>query len=1043
MRRQKVEAINRFFITFGLVTLIASGGQGTSSDPSKNPTKSSVPKAQGTGLQNALQPLGAKRGKVVRPYEDSNENKVDVKKTKELIAAIDMILKNDKQVESKVDLYIKKAYLLYSLGKKLKIHAGEDTNLKKSSYLPYFDQSLTIADQLVTIDKRKPLLGKQQHALIHFVRGSIAFELGKDSDMLQEFTASLNYDSNTRQSSSMALIIAEHYFDHDKFEEAIQSYQRLYSQYDNQQKGIADYKTAWSYLILKNHQKAEAFFVQSVKIKPEHSLIDDSIRDLAYVSAQVRNEDQNLEFAKKVFEKNINHRAAFLLALIRQMFSIDKKRIPYKLFNEAFKTNRSLNEKVQILGILISYERREYPTKGQIIAFNHLYNLVNRTKLEKIGEMLAAAKQLSDDLEFYIKIFVDGYMQKIQAVKITDRSQYTEILNKMIPFHLDHFGVEKNVLLYYSLWIDIAHKEEDLVLLDTIQKHWEVKKIKFSDSQLDAKIDNRLRVESIGLLEKKSTQDPRLKGRLLAELLAFGEKYPNDVNILPIAKRISEIYLVEGKFKEAVPYLKTIYLREPKVDSFYNLKLAAFQLGDYDSVTNDPETLKYEKEPRVLDLLRESNLKQAAKYLEKNEFSKYEDSIRFYLKSKPDEKKAIIVYSDYFSKLLERKQNEKVCSEYGNMDKNIKEDKNILKYIESSLDLMFSEGAFFDCPSYSGVLAQGSGQKPGQKFGQRSEQSEVTYKVILYLRCLNRALETSELGQIQKLDLEKKRTLLSLLALSQPKVAVTYYQKNLPEEAEDRRIYYVALKMSQKKERPNLIGPEIAMFKAQAEEVVQGPISSKIDKQISQFFYPTKKTGTERYSKIMEDVFYRIKILRKTFVKESASMPEIQKLQTLPKLAETETKVSKVILDSPRPDGMTPEQLESYNQELSKAAGEYQNQADEYMKMKVEIEKRIGDVQAQVEARKVPAIDIEKWPWPVGDITERVRRLVKERGLLPSLIFLEYQRNSGKIQDKEYYILRGGVLMTPDGFEAMRNYVRDELQAAGLGVIVDEWRKLK
>ncbi|MBK7961145.1 MAG: hypothetical protein IPK04_07995 [Bdellovibrionales bacterium] len=100
------------------MTLIASGGQGTSSDPSKNPTNSSVPKAQGTGLQNALQPLGAKRGKVVRPYEDSNENKVDVKKTKELIAAIDMILKNDKQVESKVDLYIKKAYLLYSLGKK-------------------------------------------------------------------------------------------------------------------------------------------------------------------------------------------------------------------------------------------------------------------------------------------------------------------------------------------------------------------------------------------------------------------------------------------------------------------------------------------------------------------------------------------------------------------------------------------------------------------------------------------------------------------------------------------------------------------------------------------------------------------------------------------------------------------------------------------------------------------------------------------------------------------------------------------------------------
>jgi tetratricopeptide (TPR) repeat protein len=1004
MRRQKVKWFFGICAILGTFSLIMPNAQSESVKKPKAPptgggvvvgssTGSSVgvPTGSSAGVQIGLLPLGQKRGKVLRPYEDSAETKVDIKKTKELLEAIDMILKNDKQIESKVDLYIKKAYLLYSLGKKMKLQVDQNGNSKPASYMPYFDQSMVIADQLVNIDKKKPLLSKQQHALIHFVRGSIGFELGKDSEMLQEFLASLSYDSTTRQSASMSLIIAEYYFDHDKFDDAIQSYQKLYAQYDSQQKGIADYKTAWCYLIQKNPQKAEAFFIQGINIRPEHSLVDDSIRDLAFVSTQLRNEEQNLAFAMQVFGKNLNYRAAFLLALIRQMFAIDKKRIPYKLFNEAFKTNRSLNEKVQILGILISYERREYPTKGQIIAFNHLYSLAAKTKPEKIGEMLAAAKQLSEDLEFYIKIFVDGYMQKIQAVKISDRSQFTEALNKMIPFHLDHFGVEKNVILYYSLWIDIARKEENLALLDSIRRHWEVKKIKFSDGQLDLKIDNRVRVEIIGLLESKSISDPSLKPRLLTELLAFAEKYPSDVNILPISRRISEIYLGDGKFKEAIPYLKAIYLREPKIDSFYNLKLAAFQLGDYESVTNDPETVKYATEPRILDLLRESSLKQAAKHLEKNDFGKYEESIHYYLKSKPDEKKAILVYSDYFSKLIERKQNEKVCAEYGGLDKKAKGEKEILKYLESSLDLMFSEGAFFDCPSYSLLVGPAA----------------ANYKIILYLRCLNKAFDDSEMTHMKSLDMEKQRTVLSLMALGQPKEAVAYYKKNLPTQAEDQRIYFVALKMSQKKDLPILVGPEIAMFKDQSEAKIQQPIDSKIDKQISQFFFPTKKTKSDRYSKVMEDVFYRIKVLRRTFVKESASMAENQRLTTLVKLAETERKVSQVILDSPRPEGMTPEELDSYNQELAKAAAEYTNQADEYTKVKTEIEKRLGDVQAQIEARKVPAIDIDKWAWPPGPLTEKVRTIVKERGIMPALVFLEYQRNGGKIHDKEYYILQG------------------------------------
>lgn len=968
-----------------------------------------------------------KKGKVIRPYEDLKEASVDVKKTRDLIQAIDMILKNDKVIDSKVDLYIKKSSLLYNLGKKIKISVTPESDPKTASFMPYFDQSITIADQLLAIDKKKPVLSLKQKALIHFVRGSINYELNKDQEMLAEYQTSLAFDKTTPQSGSISLIIAEYYFDHDRFDDSILNYQALYNLYDHQQKAIADYKTAWAYLIKKDPTKAEFFFLRAVNAKPAHSLTEDSLRDLAYVSTLIRSEDQNLAFSRKNFTGRDYLRAGYLLALIRHLYAIDKKKIPYKLFNEAFKANRSLKEKAQILGILISYERREYPTKGQIVAFNHLHTLAAKTKPQKVAEMLAEAKQLPDDLEAYIKIFVDGYMQKIRSQRITEKGQFTEVLNKMIPFYLEHFAVEKNLLIYYSLWIDIAQKEEDLLRLDNIGKHWEIQKIKFPIAEVDAKIDNRLRLEIISLLEKRIAKDPSVKPRLLSELLIFNQKYPTDINTLPISKRISDIFLGEGKYREAVPYLKAIYLKEPRVDHFYNLKLAAFQLNDYESITNDPETLKYQSDPKILDLTREAHLKMAAASIAKDDFMKYEESIRNYLKTKPEESKALIVYSDFFAKLTEKKQTQRFCSEFGSMDAKLRGRKEVLKYVESAMDEMIGMGQYFECPSVTTFTSD----------------LTVNYKILLYLRCLGKEMSESELKQLALVETEKRRLLLGLMALSQPRDVVKFFQKSMPSEKEDQRLYFVALKMSQKKDRPTMNTAESVTFKSMMTEEALGPIHSKIDKQISQFFYPTKKMKIDRYSKVMEDVFYRIKVLRKTFVKESGLMPDNQKIQILPKMAEAERKVAKVIVESPRPEGMTAEQLANYDQELTKAAADYENQAEEYLKVMGEIEKRVGDLQAQIEARKVPVIDLGNWPWPAGQVIDRARALAKERGMMAALAYLEYQRNGSTINERDYYLVRGGLLMSPDPHEAIRNYVRDELLAAGYSDVVDQWRKIK
>lgn len=960
-----------------------------------------------------------KKKVAVKPYEDMGEQFSDVAKIKEQIDAIDLILKNDRQVDSKVELYVQKSYLLYNLGRKLRFHSSLKEEERKSQSLAAFDQSQSINKQLLGIDEKKPLLSKARKAIIHYIRGSIAFEMNQEDLMVKEYLTSLEYDSTTPQASSMSLVIAEVYFDRDQFDKAIEKYQSLYTIHGPQQKGIADYKTAWCFLIQKKYDKAEFHFVRAARIKPQHLLTEDAIKDLAYVSTQVRSEDENLEFAKATFGE-VSQRGPFLLALIRNLFAIDKKKIPYKIFNEAFKINKNLKEKLQVLSMLVSFERREYPTKGQIVAFEHLYNVTQKIKADKAKAALNENKNLGYDLEVYIRLFVDGYVQKIQAQKITDRGQFIQMLYKLVPYYLKYFAEEKDLYTYYALWMDIAKKEGSLSQLDESRKHWELEKVSFPNSEMDAKIDNRQRVEIIAMLEKANENPDRLQ----VELLTFLEKYPNDVNALAVAKRLSEIYLAQNKSQMAIPYLKIIYDKESTSDNFYNLKLAAFQLGQYEEIVEDPELKKHESNERVIQLVRDTRLRQATKSYEKNDFGKYEENIRTYLDTKPDQKQSLIVYSDYFSKLIDRNEKDKFCSEYTRMDPSIRSKGEIAKFAETTIDQSLSGGLATDCPAL-------------EKYGSAKA---LNYKVALLRRAQRLPASPEDFNVLKDFSLDERKYYLSLVALSEPKMAVEYFEKNGTKDVEDKKIFFLARKMHAQSEKPVLSSKESVLFKDFIPQQAKNPIESKIPKQVESFFFPTSKMSLERYSKVLEDVFYRAKLVRKTFLKESPLMPSEQKIAVLGKMIETEKKVAEVLINSPAPEGMDEKQLTQYRGEVKKAADDYTLQAEEYQKIKDTLSAQVEEDRVKLEALKVPEIPIDKWFWPTGSLTEVARQTFKDRGLFAALVYLEYQRTGAKINDVDYAMIRAGLLLSVSQKEFMRYYVRDELAASGLNSVVTQWR---
>jgi hypothetical protein len=196
-----------------------------------------------------------------------------------------------------------------------------------------------------------------------------------------------------------------------------------------------------------------------------------------------------------------------------------------------------------------------------------------------------------------------------------------------------------------------------------------------------------------------------------------------------------------------------------------------------------------------------------------------------------------------------------------------------------------------------------------------------------------------------------------------------------------------------------------------------------------------------RLAKTVERLASDTRWIRKLLEKDiKGKAPQVQR-RILEAARVNEDKLAQLILSSPVPDGLTPEQQAQYKAGVGDLAKEFSQQAEDYGKIEAKIDATLKEAEQQELARMLPVLKLDKWPWP-STKDDVLSKLVQARNSVGALIVLDLRRKEWFSEDEAYYWYRTGILLTSDSGEVMRRYLFEELSAEKQDRILSKCREM-
>lgn len=937
------------------------------------------------------------------------------KELQEEMQALEMILNNKLRKDGKNELLLRRAFLMYKIGR-ARLLTNFNPKMSKGQY--FADSSKAVADLVNFHKKREITLTKSQQALLLFIRGSISQELGNEKDYIDDFALAIKMDPKLPQSASMALILGETFFEKEKYKEAIGWYQKLKDQLDPHQRSIADFKTGWSWLLLKESNYAQFYFLRVANQNQSQSFRDESVRALAYIIAQSKGEKWIVEFSRKSL-KDEGLRLLFLTTVIQNIHNQDKTKVPYLLFSEVYRSTKEPSAKIKVLGLLIGYEKREVPTLGQKKAFEYLESLVKKNPQLAWKSWMTEVLDLEPDIRGYIQILSDYYVGKIPTKLTLEKPQVVDLLNREIIFYVQYLMTPQTKKPMLNLWVDLVHREQNIQMAETALATIAAMNPPAPDEY------RRARLEYISILDLKAADNPDTRKALIADVEDFTAKYPQDEEKSRLLNRLAELYMLDNQFEKALPKLKELYAIQPTEGNGYNYLLSLFKLEKLPEVVTSDVAKNLRKSAKIQDILRESHLKLAQDAQKNNDQKAYEENLRAFLSYSPKGDQASVVKSNLLLSFIQNKNLEQYCRERASMKDKEKADKNILNTEEKALDFMFLEGPLMNC-HWSSVKGPASRD----------------FKLFLYDKSMKKPTPDSLGASLAKWNEDQRSVILGLLAVTQPSQMLKI--KPVPKmDDETKGHYWLAMQLSQNRAEPNI--PDHLKKYFSNTKAASRPTRTKstIPKIVDEATFPQTTLSVERYGKFLEDLLYRSKLVKTKFQKEAPDATDELKKVMVEKGAAFERKIAETIRSSPVPKGLTEAETKSYLDDLNAAATDFDKQAEEYDKALGEINAKIFVSQQDAASKRVPEVTADKWFWGTDEEFERVRKTFEAHGAFYTLLKLDTNRAAKTLNDLDYIRMRGGALLMIRHDEIIRKQIRDELVALNAQNILDKWKELK
>ncbi len=949
----------------------------------------------------------------------------DVLKLRESLKGINLVLNNQPNAPNRTELLLKKAFLHVTIVREQGRKRTSATQLTEED-----NKHLTVAkDILNKLLQPSARLPETKKASVYYLLGLAAYEYENYKLQQKYFIDALKLDPKGPQSGSLALMVAEQYFDDEDFANALLYYNSYTAAMSDKQKDLALYKSAWCYISTQQNEKAEAELLKVVQSNRQSGFQKDSLRDLAFISVRHRDELGVIRYGQQKIVNDENRNEFYSLSL-KYFFQMQTRQSLNRLIGIVLKTEKKLEVRLEILGHQVNEYRRDY-LNPLVLSYYQGIRLElekNKTNLDAT-ELVGFKKNFQSDMEFFIYSISQVYQSNVETDKAVPRNKVSSLLEKNILFYDYFFPDSKNKILIYQILADLC---VDSKVYSCVTQVYNKAKIYKPEDKNWNELRLKLRANQLLFADELYAKEPAKNEALLLQVFGdFKKDYPNHELVLKGLKRTLQIYTQRSDLAAIEKNYAEIYEREKNAENLYNWSLTVFKQNRFSDVVPMIKD-QYPQDTKLNQLRIESYLKLADKESQADNFKAYENYIVEILKVSKDPDKISLIYSDWLQKSLNLKVGgpEHALEVFNSIPAKVRSLPLFDSYTSKLASAFISQGDFER-------LAKLDLNRPTKQ----KEDSLVYYKLVHFFATKEAGL-AGWVPMLESLDADKKNYLIGLLVLLKPNLAIEYFRKSKIEEANRADLYLLALRMQHKSD-DFVMAPADKKILGNKATSVQSKSTARpaLLNEIVAVKFPSPKASFKKYNAAVEALVPTVKKIREKIQKSFADASIEQKLMIVPEAEVLEAKTAKAIEEAPLPPGLDDVQKADYQAGINELAKEFVEQSGEYKKMFEGLSEKMIEITKQKAADVLPEIDMNKWIWPSNDITKKALNL-QAISSIQAHLYIDAQLSEKMLSDSEHLTTRVGLLAMSQNSEVMRDYIKQELQQQQKEDLLQKWKSL-
>lgn len=970
-------------------------------------------------------------------------NHQEIAKLRDSLKGVNLILNNQPNSPNRIDLMLKKSYLHLSIARELGRNRKSVAQMSEEE-----GKHLTAAKEVLNrLLQPNTQLTVQKKASVNYLLGLVAFEYEDYKLQQKYFIESLQLDPNSQQSGSLALMIAEQYFDDEDFNSALKYYNNYTKLMSDKQKDLALYKSAWSYISMQKNDKAEDELLKIIQSKKQSGFQKDSLRDLAFIAVRNRSEEMILDYGQKKIQNPIDRNEFWSLCL-KYYFQMQTKQPYANLIQVVLKNEKKLLDRLDIRIHQIHDARTHLYSYETINFFQAIrFELEQNKKKIDDSDLESIRKSLKADSEFFIYNLAEAYQNKTTAEKVItgavpnssnnlSRAQLAALIEKHILYYDYFFPESKNKLTMYQILLDLCNDAKSLQCVNLMHN----KSVSYKkDDKSWIELRQKIRVDQLVLADELYTKDPEKNEELFLKALNdLKNEYPQHELVLKALKKSLAIYQKKNNNEFVLKTYQEIFDKEKNSENLYNLGLTLFKQEKYKAVIELVGT-QFPEDQKINQLRVECHLKLADEESNKGseDLVAYEKHIVEVLKLNRDTNKIKLIYADWIEKSLKLKTNgyPHALQVYLSIPEDIRKGPPLSSYA-IKFGRQFLSEANFDQVRKIDLIVDISDKEPDLLNSKH-------YLYVLQSWTADKFLDPQVVKSFFLLKEDQKNYLLSLISLLNPEISMNYIKQYKKHDQNLQALYLLSLKLKNKKSffettlaDQKILGP---LAKTVIPKVEQEPAFLK---EIRKAKFPDSGLSMAKYNALVEKLVPQVKKNRAATLKFFKSSSASEQVKVLPEVEEYERKTAQVIENAPPPEGLDESQKKEYQDGVHEIAKEFLDQADEYKKLYAGLNDKIKQAETEKENDKLPEIDFKKWPWPKNPVTDKSLELQKKSSLEAHL-YLDQKFSEKQISESDYYVTRTGLLGSYQNDEMMREYIKSELIQLKKYEVITLWRSLK